>query len=71
MFSHVSRRMASENGTKELLEERQQSSPERQIETPTRGLCETDLTKPVINQAKPKKMGRSELSDDVSNTFGH
>ena len=51
------------------MEEGYQSSSERQVEIPKRGLSEIRLTDLVIDAVEPpKKMGRFQLSDDSSNT---
>ena len=47
-----------------------QSSSEKQVETPKRGLSKMRLTDLVIDAVEPpKKMGRFQLSDDSCNTW--
>ena len=56
--------MAAENCTEVSLEEGHQSSSERQVESPKRGLSETGLTNPIIDPAEPPKKDEHQSSSE-------
>ena len=75
MFSRISRRMAEdsateinqESGDKDKSQEENQSSTERQIETPKRGYPSTSTNGDTSEP--PRKLGRFELSGDSNNAW--